>query len=559
MAREAAARKPAGRKRPPEALLQARRRQGDKQGKPKSTRPSSGRSSARTQPVAAGKAGIRRAGKTVVQGQARRKAETPAKGARTARTRETTVKKSASATGTRRAASNPATVRRRSTNTAPAREEKRVARQRTAEPPRQVIDIASRRQAARERSLRPEVATRSGLSGTGYSILGVSLLMFLYGMVMIFSASSGAAFRVYGSSYYFLIRQGIWFGVGLIGLIAMAYFDYHRLVTVAPILVGIALAGLAAVLVIATETYGSRRGINAGPMVFQPSEFAKLSLLLFAVYIYDRRRGKLDSWREIIMPVLLIAGLACVLIILEPDLGTMLIAAISVFIVLFLAGAPLRKLAALATLGAGLTALFIFTSSYRKARFLAFLHPWDAPREGGFHIIQSMVALGSGSATGLGLGMSRQKFFYLPNAHTDFIFSIIGEEIGLIGTIAVLALFATFLFLGLRAARRAPDGLGRLLATSITFMIIVQAFINMGAATGILPITGVTLPFFSYGGSSLLICMCLAGILINVSRQEVEAGIPDDGRKKRERRDMRGRNRRTSPSTPGPRGRTSIA
>ncbi len=394
-------------------------------------------------------------------------------------------------------------------------------------------------------------AGTAGLTGNGYAILGVTLIMFLYGMVMIFSASSGLAFQVYGSSYYFLLRQAIWFGIGLAAMAAMIYMDYHRVAEISPILVAISLAALAVVLFIGAEVFGSKRSITYGPMVFQPSELAKMSLLLFAVYIYNKRRGKLDGWREIIMPVLLVTAIACILIIMEPDLGTMLIAAISVFIVLFLAGAPLRRMAVLAMAGAGATTIFIFTSAYRKARFLAFLDPWAAPREGGFHIIQSMVALGSGSVSGLGLGMSRQKFFYLPNAHTDFIFSIIGEELGLIGTFAVLGLFAAFIYFGLKTAKGAPDQLGRLMATGITCTIGIQAFINMGAATGGLPITGVTLPFFSYGGSSLVICMCLAGILINISRQEVAAGTAYDGRKERESGDMRRRNRR--PSTPSSR------
>jgi len=391
-----------------------------------------------------------------------------------------------------------------------------------------------------------QVAT-GGLSGTGYAILGVTLLMFLYGMVMIFSASSGLAFHVYGSSYYFLLRQAIWFGIGIIAMVAMACTDYHRVAGVSPALVAISLAALAAVPFFGSEAFGSKRAITIGPLVFQPSELAKMALLIFAVYIYSRREGKLEGWREIIMPVLLVTSIACVLIIVEPDLGSMLIAAISIFVVLYLAGAPLRRLAVLAAAGAGATAVFIFTSSYRKARFLAFLDPWGAPREGGFHIIQSMVALGSGSVRGLGLGMSRQKFFYLPNAHTDFIFSIIGEEMGLIGTVAVLGLFAAFIYLGFKTAKGSPDRLGRLLAVGITCMVGIQALVNMGAATGVLPITGVTLPFFSYGGSSLVICMCLTGILINISRRDAGRVIADYGRKERERGDMRRRNRRPSP------------
>jgi cell division protein FtsW len=388
-----------------------------------------------------------------------------------------------------------------------------------------------------------------GLTRNGYCILGISLIMFLYGMVMIFSASSGLALHTHGSSYYFLLRQSIWFVVGLAALAALAYMDYHRVVELSPAFMALSLAALAAVLLFGTEAYGSKRSIVAGPIVVQPSEIAKMALLVYAVYIYSRREDKLDSWREVIMPVLLVTALACLLIILEPDLGSMLVVAISVYAVLWLAGAPLRKMAMLALLGGSATLVFIFTSGYRKARFLAFLDPWSAPRGGGFHIIQSMIALGSGNVSGLGLGMSRQKFFYLPNAHTDFIFSIIGEEAGLIGTLSVLLLFAIFIYLGFRTARGAPDRVGRLLAMGITCMLGVQALINMGAASGVLPITGITLPFFSYGGSSLVICMCLAGILINVSRQEGGAAASNDRRNERERGDLRGRNRRPSPSS----------
>ncbi len=432
------------------------------------------------------------------------------------------------------------------------------------EPPRALLEARRRREknssAERSPAVREGKALRvvplerpqalpaaGGLTRNGYAILGISLVMFLYGMVMIFSASSGLALHAYGSSYYFLLRQAIWFAVGLVALAALAYTDYHRVAELSPAFMVLSLVALAAVPVIGTEAFGSKRSIIVGPIVVQPSEIAKMALLIFAVYIFSKRQDKMDDWRELIMPVLAVTALACLLIILEPDLGTMLVVAISVYAVLWLAGAPLRKMAMLALLGGSATLVFIFTSSYRKARFLAFLDPWSSPREGGFHIIQSMIALGSGNVSGLGLGMSRQKFFYLPNAHTDFIFSIIGEEAGLIGTLSVLALFACFIYLGFRTAKGAPDRLGRLLAMGITCMLGVQALINMGAASGVLPITGITLPFFSYGGSSLVICMCLAGILINVSRQEGRATASYDGRKERERGDMRRRDRRTSP------------
>lgn len=389
---------------------------------------------------------------------------------------------------------------------------------------------------------------RAAISSTGYGLAAVTLIMFLYGMVMIFSASAGLSFHIHGSSYYYLLRQAIWFGVGVVAMVALAYTDYHRVAEISPAILVASMVALAAVPFIGTEAYGSKRAITMGPLVFQPSEPVKMALVIFAAYVFSRRRRKPESWRDICMPVLAVTVLACILIILEPDLGSMFIAGIAVLALIYLAGAPLHRLALLALLGTSATALFIFTSSYRKARFFAFVDPWSVPREGGFHIIQSMVALGSGSVSGLGLGMSRQKFLYLPNAHTDFIFSIIGEEMGLIGTMAVLGLFAAFIYLGVKVARGAPDRLGRLMAMGITFLVGIQALVNMGAATGVIPITGVTLPFFSYGGSSLVICMCMAGILINISRREAGKDEVRKGRRGNESGDMRRRDRRTSPS-----------
>jgi cell division protein FtsW len=395
---------------------------------------------------------------------------------------------------------------------------------------------------------------KAGLTGTDYTLLSLVILMSLYGMVMIFSASSGSALHHYGSSYYFLVRQAAWFGVGMVALAALAGMDYRKLLKASPLLVIVSLAALAAVLAFGREVYGSRRSLVLGPLVIQPSELAKMSLLLFAVYWYGRKRARLESWREILFPVLAVTAAACLLIILEPDLGSMLIAGLSAFVVLYLAGAKRGKVLALAVSSLGLTLLFIRFSHYRWNRFLAFLDPWSAPREGGFHIIQSLLALGSGRVVGLGLGMSRQKFFYLPNAHTDFIFSIIGEELGLVGCLAVVGLFAVFVYLGLKIARGADDGFGRLLAMGVTCVIGAQALINMGAACGVMPITGITLPYFSYGGSSLVICLCLAGILISVSRHGGRAGPGADGRRRRESGDLRRGNRRP-PSPPARGGR----
>jgi len=407
---------------------------------------------------------------------------------------------------------------------------------------------------------RPEArAAGASLGGAEYTIMGLVLLMSLLGMVMIFSASSGLALDTYGSSYYFLLRQAMWFAVGVAAMVALANVDYRRVLRASPYLVVASLAALAAVLVFGTEVYGSRRSLTIGPVVVQPSEFAKLSMLLFSVFAYSRLKRRPEGWREILFPVLAVAAANCLLILLEPDLGTTFLVGAAAFIVLFFAGAPWRRLLPLLAGAGAATALVIFTSQYRRVRFFSFMDPWKVPREGGFQIIQSMLALGTGRITGLGLGMSRQKFFYLPNAHTDFIFSIIGEEAGLVGTLGIVTLFAVLLFLGLRTARRAPDDAGRLLASGAISLIVLQALVNMGAATGVLPITGITLPFFSYGGSSLVICFCFAGILLSVSRQGTGNPRAAERRVKGEDSRMRRRDRRASSSPARPGRRTGAA
>lgn len=384
------------------------------------------------------------------------------------------------------------------------------------------------------------------LGGAEYTIMGLVLLMSLFGMVMIFSASSGLALDAYGSSYYFLVRQAMWFAAGIAAMVALAGMDYRRVLKSSPYLVVISLAALSAVLAFGVDVYGSRRSLVIGPLVIQPSEFAKLSVLLFSVHCYSRLKRRPEAWSEVVFPALAVAAANCLLILLEPDLGTAFVVGAAAFFALFLAGAPWRRVLPLVAGGAAATALVIFSSEYRRVRFLSFIDPWKSPRAGGFQIIQSMLALGSGRFTGLGLGMSRQKFFYLPNAHTDFIFSIIGEEAGLLGTLGVVCLFAILLFLGLRTARRAPDGAGRLLAMGAAGLLVLQALVNMGAATGVLPITGITLPFFSYGGSSLVVCFCFTGILLNVSRQGSANAGAAERRVQGEDSHMRRRNRRAS-------------
>ncbi len=404
-------------------------------------------------------------------------------------------------------------------------------------------------------------AKEKGSNSLYWWLTGLTLLMLLFGLIMIFSASSNLGFSQHNSSYYYLKKQVIWALIGLVAMLALQRFDYHRLCRISPFFLGISFVLLCAVFLphVGNQAYGSTRWIQLGPVVIQPSELAKFAVILFAAYILNLKRARLSSLKEIILPLLLAVVPICLLVLMEPDLGTAVIIGAVTLGMIWLAGAKRSHFFALTAGSLFLGFIFIMSSGYRKARFFAFLDPWAAPQDGGFHIIQSMVALGTGNVKGLGLGMSRQKYFYLPNAHTDFLFAIIGEELGFLGTILVVAIFTALVLTGIKISMRAPDNMGRLLAAGIVTAIGLQAFINMGAVTGILPITGVTLPFLSSGGSSLVICLCFVGILLNVSKQ-ASLRVPGDMRRTtHDGRDMRRRNGRSYLSPSGPSRRTGIA
>jgi len=265
-------------------------------------------------------------------------------------------------------------------------------------------------------------------------------------------------------------------------------------------------------------SHGSRRWLGFGPWQFQPSEAAKLALVVFLSWYFseDRRRAR-DFLRGII-PFLGLLGLVCGLVMLQPDLGTAVALAGTGFALLFLAGCPLSRLLALGVAAVPVLAALIFSSDYRRQRFLSFLDPWKDPLGSGYHIIQGLYALGSGGLFGVGFTQSRQKFFYLPERHTDFIFAILGEELGFVGALFLLLLFALFAWRGYRVALTAPDAFGALLAAGVTTMIVLQVIVNVGVVTSTLPITGITLPFVSFGGSSLVFSLAGVGLLLNVSR-----------------------------------------
>jgi cell division protein FtsW len=346
--------------------------------------------------------------------------------------------------------------------------------------------------------------------------------------MMVLSASSVQALRAYGGPWVFFERQVLWVGAGAVGLVAAARVDYRRWRGLATPLMLLCLVLLVLVLVpsLGVTSGGSSRWLGFGAVRFQPSELAKLAAVLFAADLLARRTDQRGRDAVVLRPVLLITGAATVLILRQPDMGTAMVLLLAVMAVLFVGGLPLSRMGILALVVTAGAVVVSLAEGYRRARLFAFLNPWKDPANTGYQIAQSLVALGSGHLTGVGLGASRAKWGFLPNAHTDFIFAIIGEELGLVGTVLVVALFAAFAVLGVRTALRAPDRFGTLAAAGITVWVVGQAVVNVGAVIGILPVTGVPLPFVSFGGSSLVITMVAVGILANVARQ----GAPSRGR-----------------------------
>jgi cell division protein FtsW len=271
---------------------------------------------------------------------------------------------------------------------------------------------------------------------------------------------------------------------------------------------------------IGIEVAGSRRWLGTGALRFQPTEIAKLALLVFAADVVARRAKELHDWRRVLRPVLLVMALLGALVLREPDLDSTIVIMLIAFTVLIVGGVRLRHLAVVGSVTAVAGTLLALSEPYRRARMFAFLNPSSDASSTGYQISQSLIAVGSGGLTGVGLGAGRAKWLFLPNAHTDFIFAIIGEELGLLGCTLVVALFVAFAVLGTRAALRAPDRFGTLLAAGVTAWVVGQAAINIGAVIGLLPVSGIPLPFVSFGGSALVFTMAAAGILGNVARQE---------------------------------------
>ena len=355
----------------------------------------------------------------------------------------------------------------------------------------------------------------------------VVALLCLIGLVMVLSASSVQALREDGDSWFYFRRQALWVVAGTAALVVAARVDYRSLRRLGLPMLGVSVALLVAVLVpgFGITVGGSSRWLGVGSWRMQPSELAKVSLLFFGADLLARLGNRPDTARRALRVMLAAFATVAILVMLQPDLGTTLVAGAMVLCLLHVSGAPLRSVFTLVVSGAAAAFVLGMAEPYRRERLLSFLNPWADAGNTGYQVVQSLVGLGTGEVTGVGVGASRAKWGFLPNAHTDFIFSIIGEELGLIGSLTVLGLFAVFALVGIRVALRAPDRFGMLLGAGITAWVISQAFINIGAVVGVLPVSGVPLPFVSFGGTSLVLLMGAVGVLLNIAGQGTDKPI----------------------------------
>lgn len=372
---------------------------------------------------------------------------------------------------------------------------------------------------AKTKSRKASAAHGGEINNGFFLLLMVVGILCAFGLMMVLSSSSVVALRDYGSSWTFFNRQLVWMALGAGALFIGLRLDYRMWRKWVPILLGVAAFLLLAVLVVGVEVSGAKRWLGAGPLRMQPSEIAKFAMLVFAADLLAKRAKHMDNYKVTLNPVLAVFAAFAILIMLEPNLGTTLILGSITASVLFLAGVSGKLLAKLAGAAALLATVLAIAEPYRRARLMSFTDPFADASAGGYQVVQSLVGIGSGGIFGVGPGESRAKWGFLPDAHTDFIYAIVGEEFGLVGALAVIALFAGFTLLGVRAAMRAPDRFGMLMAGGITAWVSVQAFLNIGAVIGILPVTGVPLPFLSQGGSSLVILMTATGVLLNIAKQ----------------------------------------
>jgi cell division protein FtsW len=348
----------------------------------------------------------------------------------------------------------------------------------------------------------------------------VTLLLVFVGLIMVFSASAVMAKERYGSPYTFLTRQALWAVAGMLAMLVCMKFDYRKYKHPGFVY---SLLGATTLMLISVffldRAHNTHRWIHWGAFSFQPSELAKPALIFFLAYFLESRTKSMEDWRNTLLPAIVPTLVFLGLIVFQPDLGTAIACAAITLCILFVGGMQLRYFGY--ALLASVPALYvlIFHVSYRRDRILAFLNPYADPQKTGFHIIQSMIAVSTGGIAGLGLMEGKQKLFYLPEPHTDFIYAVTAEEFGLVGSVFVAALFAIFLWRGLRTAVKTDAVFGRYVAIGITSMVVLQACINISVVLGMMPTKGIPLPLISYGGSSLFITLACIGVLLNITQQ----------------------------------------
>lgn len=357
-------------------------------------------------------------------------------------------------------------------------------------------------------------------SNPDFILIVVTLMLLSIGLIMVYSASAIWAAYKFDDSFFFLKRQMLFAGVGVFAMFFIMNINYWTWRTWAKVLVIVCFILLIAVLIpgIGMERNGSRSWIGVGAFSIQPSEFMKLAMIAFLAKFLSEQQKYITTIKKGLAPSLGLVFLAFGMIMLQPDLGTGTVMVGTCVVMIFVAGARIIHFVWLGLMGVAGFVVLVLSAPYRIKRITSFLDPWEDPLGSGFQIIQSLLAIGPGGLFGLGLGQSRQKFFYLPEPQTDFIFAIISEELGFIGGSFVILLFALLLWRGIRIALGAPDLYGSFVAVGIISMVAIQVMINIGVVSGLIPVTGITLPFLSYGGSSLTLMLMAIGVLLNISR-----------------------------------------
>ena len=393
----------------------------------------------------------------------------------------------------------------------------------------------ARRRPARDRRHHLRVVRAPGRRAAAMHAARVNVLLLLVptavltvlGLTMVLSAGSVSATQGYdGNPFWYFQRQGVYAVIGVVALLIALRLPHTvwQKIAVPAVVLLVPLMLVALHHSAGSSLYGASRWIDLGYVTLQPSEFMKLAIVAFTATVLTKKWGTLDDPVHLLIPLAPVVLGVALLVILQRDLGTTVIICGSVFVLMFAAGVRLRYLVVTGAVAIAGTAFLIFGEAYRRTRFVdAFLNPWNDPDGAGFQLIQGMIAFGSGGWMGVGLGASRQKWDYLPNAHSDFIFAIVGEELGLLGALFVLAMFAVLLFAGVRIAIAAPDTFGRLMAAGITGWIGLQTIINLGAVTGLMPITGVPLPLLSFGGTALVVTLAAIGVLAGIARASAQA------------------------------------